>query len=76
MLDVKSTRAVRRGASDRHLYIKGKSVDQLAAELIDETLMSLVASYDCRNFCRLRLRLLPRWELPGSNSLMIQSTFA
>ena len=58
MLDVKSTRAVRRGASDRHLYIKGKSVDQLAAELIDETLMSLVALYDCRNFCTIEIAFI------------------
>jgi hypothetical protein len=55
MLDVKSTRAVLRGASDRHLYIRQKSVNQLAAELIDETLMSLVALYDCRYLCPIEI---------------------
>jgi hypothetical protein len=55
MLDVKTEKAVRRGATDRQLYIRDKSVDQLAAELIDETLMSLVALYDCRYLCPIEI---------------------
>lgn len=54
MLDVKSEKAVIRGASDRKLYIS-KSLGELAQELIDETLMSLVALFDCRYLCPIEI---------------------
>lgn len=55
MLDVKSEKAVRQGAADRQLYLEDRDPDELAAELIDETLMSLVALYDCRNLCNIEI---------------------
>jgi hypothetical protein len=55
MLDIKAEKAVSQGAADRQLYLRDRDPDQLAAELIDETLMSLVALYDCRNLCNIEI---------------------
>src|ERR1700722_6862299 len=55
MLDIKSEKAVSQGVADRQLYLRDRESDQLAADLIDGILLSLVAVYDCRNLCNIEI---------------------
>jgi hypothetical protein len=61
MLDVKAVKAVRRKAGDlKKRHSTGEmSTEVLMDQIIDETLMSLVALFDCRHLCSIEIGLNP-----------------